>query len=97
MTQLEELLSKLQNMADTDKERFLMFAFNFIENMGARFLSLSPENRLQCKQLTFPGGFCVDANNNVYTPEISELYRLATKKKDAEASDNSHLVRVKGL
>ena len=29
--------------------------------------------------------------------QMSTLYRLAAKKKDAEASNNSHLVRVRGL
>jgi hypothetical protein len=37
---------------------------------------------LQCKQLLIPAGFWVDENENVYTPEISVLYRLATNKKD---------------
>lgn len=49
---------------------------------------------MRCKQVVFPAGFHIDANNNVYTPEISPLYRLATKKKDTEVSENSHLVRL---
>ena len=94
---LEGELGKLASSAETDKDRFLRFAFNFIDTMGDRFLEISPENRVRCKLLVFPAGFYLDANNIVYTPQISPLYGLETKKKDAEASNNSHLVRVRGL
>lgn len=96
---LENELSQLESIADRDKENFLRFAFDFIQDTSSHFLDpgLSQENRLRCKQVIFPAGFWVDAQENVYTPEISPLYRLATKKKDAEASDNSHLVRVRRL
>lgn len=94
---LENELSKLQGKSEDDKKLFLKFAFDFVENMGGRFLEISPENRLRCKQIVFPAGFYLDAQNKVYTPEISYLIRLAGKKKDAEAPDNSHLVRVAGV
>ena len=65
--------------------------------MGDRFLELSKEDRLRCKQIIFPAGFYLNAENNVYTPEISPLITLQTNKKDAEASDIDHMVRVPGL
>lgn len=70
----------------------LEFAFSFVDGMGSNFLDpelVSQENRLRCKNLVFPAGFYLDENSKVYTPEISLLYRLATKKKDAEASEDS--------
>lgn len=94
---LESELSSLASSASNDKARFLRFAFGFIDNMGSKFLEITPDNRLRCKLIVFPAGFYIDANNKVYTPEISPLYGLATKKKDAEASINSHLVRVRRL
>jgi DNA invertase Pin-like site-specific DNA recombinase len=97
---LEDQLAKLSTEADSDKEQFLKFAFNFIENMGSNFLDtdiVSQENRLRCKQIVFPAGFYLDEKNRVYTPEVSELYRLATKKKSTEVLDNSRMVRVQGL
>lgn len=97
ITDLEEYLRKLKNNSDEDKERFLNFALHYAKNMGSKFLELSPEHILRCKQILFPAGFYLDENNKVYTPEISPLYGLATKKKSAEALDNSHLVRVRGL
>lgn len=93
----EEELAKLSGNAERDLERFLRFAFDFVDNMGSKFLETTPDNRLRCKLIVFPAGFYLDANNKVYTPEISPLYGLATKKKSAEALDNSHLVRVRRL
>lgn len=96
---LEDDLEKLDRKDDNDKEEFLNFAFNFVKEMGTRFLDegLSQDNRIRCKQIVFPEGFYVNADKKVYTPEISPLITLVTKKKDAEASINSHLVRVTGL
>lgn len=95
--ELEDELSKLGQKADSDKERFLRFAFDFIDNMGAKFLELEKVDRLRCKQIVFPAGFYLSSSNKVYTPEISPLYRLATNKKDAEASNMVQMVRVRGL
>jgi hypothetical protein len=52
---------------------------------------------IQCKQLLTPAGFWVDENENVYTPEISVLYRLATNKKDLSELEKSYMVRVTRL
>lgn len=95
--ELEGNLADLSSEADADKVRFLSFAFDFIENMGSRFLVISNENRLRCKQVVFPAGFYLDANNKVYTPEVSPIYRLATNKKGTEVPSKSLLVRVQGL
>lgn len=96
---LEDRLKELTQGANNDKEQFLKFAFRFVDKMGSNFLDInlvSKENRLRCKQLVFPGGFWLDENDKVYTPEISPLYRLAGKKKDTEVSDISHVVQQVG-
>ena len=96
----EKSLRDLSVTEASDKREFMEFAYDFIENMGSNFLDptiVSSENRERCKQIVFPAGFWVNEDNKVYTPEISELYRLATIEKDAEASDNSLMVRVKRL
>lgn len=96
---LEDQLGKLHIEADDDMERFLKFAFDFIDNNGQRFLdpALSDENRKRCKQIIFPAGFRMDANKNVYTPEVSPLIRLAVNKKDLPETEKSSMVRVKRL
>ncbi len=97
IAELEDQLENQASKADSDRERFLRFAFNFVENMGSRFLELSPVNRLRCKQAIFPAGFYLDTRNKVYTPEISLLIRLAGNKKDLSEPEKSLLVRVKRL
>ncbi len=92
---LENQLETLSLQASNDKDRFLRFAFDFVENMGNRFLEISPENRLRCKQVLFPAGFYLDAKNKVHTPEISPFYRLISNKKDLSEPEKSLLVRVR--
>ena len=98
-SKVQEELDTLVDIADADKDDFIRFAFDFATNVGESFLDpdLSQAQRLECKQIIFPAGFHIDENKKVYTPEISPLYRLATNKKDAEASQKSHLVRVRRL
>ena len=93
----EEELTTLDKKADTDKQRFLEFAFDFVINMKESFFSLTPENAKKCKQIIFPAGFYMNADKNVYTPEISPLIRLASNKKDLPITEKSLMVRVKRL
>lgn len=94
---LEEQLDALANQAENDHEQFLKFAFDFADNMGRHFLTISHENRERCKQIVFPAGFRLDSRGKVYTPEISPLITLAANKKGTEVPSNSLLVRVTGL
>lgn len=94
---LEDQIDKLKSDAEYNKKEFLEFALNFLSIMSNKFLEVSHENRVRCKQAIFPAGFYLDENKKVYTPEISPFITLAAKKKDAKASDISHLVRVKRL
>lgn len=97
VVRLEKELPQITEKANKDRDRFLTFAFDFINNMGSRFLEIDQEDRLRCKQVVFPAGFYLDAENNVYTPEISPLITLATTKKDTEVSNNVQMVRVRRL
>jgi DNA invertase Pin-like site-specific DNA recombinase len=97
LEELDDQLVRLQTEGEADKSEFIKFALNFVGTMGSQFFEISQENRLRCKQVIFPAGFYLDTNNKVYTPEVSPLITLVTKKKDAEASENSHMVRVRRL
>jgi hypothetical protein len=94
---LEERVFDIQTESKMHKEEFLRFALEFMNNLGRSFLELPPDDRLKCKDIIFPAGFHLNKNKKVYTPEISPLYRLATNKKDAEASQKSLMVRVMRL
>ena len=90
-------LVKKETSEEIEYSDFLEFAFSFIAKMGSNFFEISKTNRERCKDLAFPSGFYVDENKKVYTPEISELFRLGTIKKDSPESEKSFLVRVKRL
>lgn len=94
---LQNKLDELESVVNANWEEFLRYAYDFISDIGSKFLDTTKENRLRCKQVIFPAGFYVDENKKVYTPEISELIRLIPNKKDTEVSENSQLVRVAGL
>lgn len=97
IAKLETVLTKTKDNADEKYDQFLLFAFDFAENMGDRFFEISRDNRLRCKQLLFPAGFWLDDKKKVYTPEISVLYRLAGNKKDLPELEKSSMVRVRRL
>lgn len=98
--EIDTQIAVLRNNKENDWDDFLAFAFDFIDKTGKFFLDssvVSQENRLRCKQIIIPAGFCIDDNENVYTPEVSIIYRLAGNKKDAGASQKSLMVRVRRL
>ena len=99
ISSLEQERERLATITDEDRDKFLGFAFAFINNIGSSFLdySLSREHRIRCKLILFPAGFYLDAENKVYTPEISPIYGLASNKKDLPKLEKSLLVRVQGL
>lgn len=94
---IERQVEELERTSTIDKAKFLKFALNYVDDLSTHFFELPRDKQLVCKQLVFPAGFWVDENKKVYTPEISELYRLATRKKDTEVSENSLMVRVRRL
>lgn len=97
IAELEEQEDRLSEKAESDRKRFLQFAFDFISNTNKRYFEASKDNQVRCKQLVFPGGFYLNSENKVYTPEVSVLYRLAANKKDLSEPEKSLLVRVRGL
>lgn len=73
ISDLEEEVEKLTTLTDDNKERFLKFAFGFIDNMGSKFLEIPAENRLRCKQIVFPAGFYMNANKKVTPPKSAHF------------------------
>lgn len=99
LSSLELQLEKLTSQEEEDKREFMEFALSFIQETGKHFLDpyITKEYRMVCKQMLFPAGIYINPSGKVYTPEVSVFFRGEIKKKDAEASDNSHLVRVRRL
>lgn len=99
-TKLEDMRAQYQNYDSNDlaeKERFVAFALDFAENMRERFIELPKPRLMQCKQMLFPAGFWINADEKVYTPDLSILTRLASNKKDLPNPEKSFMVRVRRL
>lgn len=93
----EDRIVELRNQNDSDLQEFLDFALSFLDDKGKRFFDLTEEDMKRCKQLVFPAQIYVDADKNVYTNEISAIFRGGTNKKDTVVSSKSNVVRVQGL
>lgn len=83
----------LNDQHEDDLDDFLAYAFDFISDKGSKFFELSGEDMKRCKQLLFTGKIYVDAEKNVYTSEISSIFRGQESKRDALASQKSNVVR----
>jgi site-specific DNA recombinase len=90
---LEELEHQ-QSVREADIER----AINFMTNTAAQWQNSAPDVKRRFQNMMFPEGLVYDSTNRRFgTTSISSLYRCIPKEKDAEASDNSHLVAGAGL
>lgn len=80
--ELEEKLDTLKAYAGDDEQHFIRFAFEWVENMGNRFLSpeLSQDNRLRCKQIIFPDGFHLNKNKK-FTPRNESTLPIGDQQK----------------
>lgn len=94
---IKQSIEAFEAAKESNLQSFLEFALDFVDNLAKNFFELSQEQRQLCKQIIFPSGFILSKENIVYTPQISTIYRLAGKQKDALASSNSLMVRVKRL
>ena len=84
----------LSSQHENDLDEFLTFAFDFLGNKCKRFFGLSGSDMKWCEQLVFTGKIYVDAEKNVYTHDISPIFRGETNKKDAKASLKSNLLHI---
>ena len=100
LDEIEELKSKIssaQKSLESGRSKFLAFALDYIDYMGEHFFELPLEEVEVCKKILFPSGFWVDLNKNVYTPEISPLYRERTTKMGPLNPEKCPVVGCEGL
>lgn len=92
IVQIDDETETLKQSKDSSIVDFMQFALETVENMRRTFWELDEEHLTRYKQLIFPRGFSLSPDKKVYTPEISEFYRLALKQKDLETSSKSDMV-----
>lgn len=82
---------------EQDFVEFVDFTMNMIRDLQDEWWQLDQKHLGWCKQLLFPEGFSVSRAGKVYTPKISEFYRLASIEKGSEEPDFSVLVTPRGV
>ena len=92
--EIRGLSERVQGLKEVEADfvGFVEFSLGFVENLRTNFWSLEAEELDWCKRLIFPEGFSISRDKKVYTPKISEFYRLITTQKDPEGSSESNLV-----
>ena len=92
----QEQLDSTANI-EQDFIEFIEFALNTVEGFRQKFWELDQEHQVWCKQLLFPDGFSVSRDKKVYTPKISDFYRLAATKEDPVESSIFSMVTSPGI
>lgn len=88
---------KQANEIEQDFVEFVSFTMNFIDDMQHEWWMLDQKHLGWCKQLLFPEGFSVSRDGKVYTPIISEFYRLVSTEKGSEEPSISQMVTPAGV
>lgn len=76
---------------------FVEFTMQKVDNMQKDWWELDQKHLRWCKELLFPAGISLTRSGNVYTPTISEFYRVAVMKKSSEEPIFSELVPPRGI
>lgn len=97
--EINEVNDELASIQQIEKDfiEFVTFSIDFIENLRLKFWELDAENIAMCKQLLFPDGFSVSRDKKVYTPKISDIYRVMHKEKIPADADISYMAGVEGF
>ena len=81
-----------------DRQAVIDHAFNFLTNTAAYWESANVDTQMQLQSLLFPEGMPYNLRTkNFGTAKISELYRLVSIQKGAEAPNVSTLVTPRGI
>ena len=93
---IQEQIASISTI-ERDFVEFVEFAISTVENFRERFWELDQEHQGWCKQLLFPDGFSVTQDKKVYTPKISEFYRLNKNAPKDVSADFSNMVIPPGI
>ena len=96
---IKHIESEMRELSDIENDfvDFVDFSMEFAESLRERFWELDAEHLGWCKQLLFPEGFSISRDKKVYTPKISDFYRLTSNQKDPERSSESNMVGDRGF
>lgn len=98
--EINDLENQIETISNTDnkgREKFIKFALEFIDNLGANFWSLTPEEVRKFKLLAFPDGFFINEEKIIKIRKISPFLRYKANKKCSPESEKASMVRAKRL
>lgn len=96
IAEAEQVAAKAQDF-ERDFDEFIGFAFDFLEDLKAKWWDLDKDTMKMCKQILFPSGIQLTPDKKVYIPEISLVYRYTDNKKVPEGTDFTRLEGPLGL
>ena len=96
IAEAEQVAIKAQDF-ERDFDEFIGFAFDFLEDLKAKWWDLDKDTMKMCKQILFPSGIQLLPDKKVYIPEISLVYRYTDNKKVPEGTDFTRLEGPVGL
>ena len=90
---------QIDSVSTVEKDfiEFVEFAINTVEGFRKKFWELDQEHQRWCKQLLFPEGLAVTREKKVYTPKISDFYRLNKNAPKDVSADFSRMVIPAGV
>ena len=97
--EIQTTKDQIEAIATVEKDfvEFVEFAMNTVEGFRQKFWELDQEHQRWCKQLLFPDGFSVSRDKKVYTPKISEFYRVNKNAPKDVSADFAGMVISPGI
>jgi DNA invertase Pin-like site-specific DNA recombinase len=97
--EINAVKEQVESIATIEKDfvEFVEFSINTVEGFREKFWELDQEHQRWCKQLLFPDGFSVSRDKKVYTPKISEFYRVNKNAPKDVSADYSRMVTPAGF
>lgn len=92
--EIDAIQEQIASISTIEKDfvEFVEFAIDTVENFRQKFWELDQEHQRWCKLLLFPEGFSVTREKKVYTPKISDFYRLNKNAPKDVSADFSNMV-----
>lgn len=81
---------------DKEIEKFVRFAFNYLNDLPLEWWSLEPEQRDWCQKIIFPGEIIVHPDYEIGTNKLSPIFTLGNIKSSPKTANNVLLVEMPG-
>ena len=81
---------------DREIEKFITFAFQYLDKLCSDWWSLEPEPRTWCQKIIFPGEIIVYPDYKIGTNKLSPIFTLQNAKSSPKTAQNAHMVELPG-